>query len=290
MLIRERTGLPESVKMCVENGSDWVLEHIDNLPISDKEAHDLAFTYILNLALGHEREQVRQIEERAMIERKRKLDEDHEELRAKWARKHNAAQQQRQKEEAAEEERLRPIQAFAEARGLTHERIGWDETDWLEWGNAYGTKPKDKSIKEFKPLVDAVVAEFNRSGLSDELEEALEVLKAYCTHQGEDLRDRYGNHHRIIANIFDEAVDKQIEEKAREIGMEWTAELLTTTFAMPDGTRVKWGEATLEQHRTRSAQLAKNASRNLEAATRHRVAINTIAESGASCLNEVQHG
>lgn len=100
-------------------------------------------------------------------------------------------------------------------------------------------------------------------------------------------RSRGAKQAQEIQRIFEGAIDSQIEQKAREIGMEWTAELLTATFALPDGTRVRWGEATKEQHREREAQLAKNASRNLEAATRHRAAILVLEESGAACLDQI---
>lgn len=129
---------------------------------------------------------------------------------------------------------------------------------------------------------------YEKHGIGEELREALRRLKELCTREdGQDARDWEGLLQREMQGYFEEAVDQQIELKAREVGMEWTAELLTATFALPDGRRVRWGEATLEQHRVREGQLAKNAARNLEAATRHRVAIHALEKSGARCLNEV---
>ena len=88
--------------------------------------------------------------------------------------------------------------------------------------------------------------------------------------------------------LWREAVDGLIEERAVDAGMEWTAALLTSTVAMPDGTRVPWGEATIEQHAARLNALAQHASTELATATRHRAAIEAIRNvPGARCLNDV---
>jgi hypothetical protein len=92
---------------------------------------------------------------------------------------------------------------------------------------------------------------------------------------------------RKLTDLFRESVDIVIEEKAKEIGMEWTASLLTSTFALPSGQRVSWGQATREQHLERIEMLSHNAAANAEAATRHQIAVNSLDEAGAECLDKL---
>lgn len=69
--------------------------------------------------------------------------------------------------------------------------------------------------------------------------------------------------------------------------MEWTDELLASSFALADGTRVLWGEATVEQHRERVGMFTANAATNLQGAARHEAAIESLETAGAACLNEL---
>ena len=78
-----------------------------------------------------------------------------------------------------------------------------------------------------------------------------------------------------------------IAEFRQEIRLEVTAELLETQFALGDGRRVTWGEATEADHRKRIALLSNNAAANLEVAARHEVAIQMLADAGLSCLSEM---
>ena len=82
-------------------------------------------------------------------------------------------------------------------------------------------------------------------------------------------------------------IDEMIEKRAESLGVRWTAALLTSTVAMPDGTRVPWGEATIAQHEARIDMLAKHAASELETATRHKAAVEAIRAAGVSCLNEL---
>lgn len=67
--------------------------------------------------------------------------------------------------------------------------------------------------------------------------------------------------------------------------MEWTQELLGSEFALPNGQRVTWGEATAEQHATRLAMFMDKAAANLEGAARHRKALDELEKMGAANLN-----
>lgn len=68
----------------------------------------------------------------------------------------------------------------------------------------------------------------------------------------------------------------------------FTLKLRSSTFTMPDGTRVAWGCATAEQHAERIEMLMKNAVGNIQAASRHQAAIETILEFGVTCLDETE--
>lgn len=82
-----------------------------------------------------------------------------------------------------------------------------------------------------------------------------------------------------LAEIADEYADRR--------RIEWTSELLDSGFALPDGTVVLWGDATIAQHSERAAMLTRNAAANAEAAARHRKAIGDLTERGAETLREL---
>jgi putative heme degradation protein len=76
-----------------------------------------------------------------------------------------------------------------------------------------------------------------------------------------------------------------IQNYTDHIRLQVTQELLATTFALGDGVVVTWGEATVAQHEQRISLLTKNAAGNLEAAARHRSAVQEIQKFGVLCLN-----
>lgn len=78
-----------------------------------------------------------------------------------------------------------------------------------------------------------------------------------------------------------------IEKFKAELRMEWTAELLDSTFALSNGERVKWGAATIDDHRDRLAMFTANAKANMQGAARHSAAIDELEASGAPCLNDL---
>ena len=83
------------------------------------------------------------------------------------------------------------------------------------------------------------------------------------------------------------AVSNRVAEIAREtrsmISSEWTG-LLSTTFVLPDGTRVTWADATIEQHEARAEHLEKQAATRLETASLHRKAISDLRERHVATL------
>lgn len=74
---------------------------------------------------------------------------------------------------------------------------------------------------------------------------------------------------------------------ADKLRMEWTAELLSSPIAMPDGTRTTWGAATVEQHRARAAMFEANATANAQGAARHLLAVHELEAAGVDCLNDL---
>lgn len=68
--------------------------------------------------------------------------------------------------------------------------------------------------------------------------------------------------------------------------IEWTQELLDSEFALVDGTTVKWGEATAEQHESRAKMFEGQAKAGIEGAARHRKALETIKLAEVNTLQE----
>lgn len=82
-------------------------------------------------------------------------------------------------------------------------------------------------------------------------------------------------------------MQRALERYVEDLKMQWTAELLDSTFALRDGTVVTWGEATVEQHEDRRQMFLDNAHANMEGAARHEVAVRELRESGAATLREM---
>jgi hypothetical protein len=71
-----------------------------------------------------------------------------------------------------------------------------------------------------------------------------------------------------------------------ELHVEWTNELLNSEFAVGDGTIVRWGDATREQHLARIAMHKRNAMAGLEGVARHQQAIAELDATGAVTLRD----
>lgn len=84
-----------------------------------------------------------------------------------------------------------------------------------------------------------------------------------------------------------ERMTSYLEDFLAEQRMQWTEELLQSTFAMPDGSLVLWGEATVEQHKVRRDMLLSNARGNMEAASRHERAIRDLTQGRRSRLRDL---
>jgi hypothetical protein len=94
--------------------------------------------------------------------------------------------------------------------------------------------------------------------------------------------------------VEDEWERKKVESLNRIIGdfmatmrVQWTEELLGSEFALGDGRRVSFGDATVADHRKRVDMQTGLAMAELQDAALHEAAIAVLDETGAACLNDV---
>lgn len=90
------------------------------------------------------------------------------------------------------------------------------------------------------------------------------------------------------AEVIARSMRKALEDFQQSIRLEVTAELLASEFAVGDGTRTTWGEATAEQHLARAALLERQGFGTLETAARHRAAVEMLSSSGSITLSEIR--
>lgn len=122
------------------------------------------------------------------------------------------------------------------------------------------------------------------------LERAEPLVREHCD------RDRYEMfqadwHPGGVMDWYHERAAQQmtalIEQIAAETRLEVTAELLGSEFALGDGRRVTWGEATIADHEQRIAMVTANAVANAEDAARHQAAVSLLKERGLDTLAEI---
>jgi hypothetical protein len=82
---------------------------------------------------------------------------------------------------------------------------------------------------------------------------------------------------------------RNIDNYRNAVRLEITEELLSGYFALGDGRRVTWGDATLDDHAQRVNQLMSHAQGTVETAVRHQAAIEMIRDAGVHTLREVVH-
>lgn len=82
-------------------------------------------------------------------------------------------------------------------------------------------------------------------------------------------------------------INKAMEDFAKAVRADWTEQILSASFSLPDGTRVLWGDATIEQHKARRDFLLSQASGTLETAGRHDAAIKDLTSFRVTCLNDL---
>jgi hypothetical protein len=92
-----------------------------------------------------------------------------------------------------------------------------------------------------------------------------------------EARDDY--HNQRICQFVQDYVD--------QVRFDITAELLGTEFATGDGTKVTWGEATVEQHQERIELLTKMIGGTAETAAMHMHAVEMIEAAGVKKLGDL---
>jgi len=98
--------------------------------------------------------------------------------------------------------------------------------------------------------------------------------------------ERVAGHERRMQEINDQ-LQAAIAGYKAALRMEWTAELLNSTIALPDGTRTTWGAATVEQLKARAAMLVAHAAGTAESAARVLCAVDELEAAGVDCLNDL---
>jgi hypothetical protein len=81
-------------------------------------------------------------------------------------------------------------------------------------------------------------------------------------------------------------IQATMDKYKSEMHMEWNRELLASEFALGDGTKTTWGDATYADHEYRVSMHMKNAAAGVEGAARHRSALDFMDERGAATLNQ----
>lgn len=89
------------------------------------------------------------------------------------------------------------------------------------------------------------------------------------------------------ADRMRETMSSAIQKFQEELRIEWTTELLSSTFTLGDGSTVTWGLASIDQHQERADMFARNALANAEGAARHLEAIAAIGGADGQCLADV---
>lgn len=92
-----------------------------------------------------------------------------------------------------------------------------------------------------------------------------------------DLREKHNPWPKVM---------ELIKSYEAEIRLEVTEDLLGSEFALGDGKRVTWGDATVEDHQQRIDLLAKNAAANISTATKHQAALVMLTDRNVPTLRE----
>lgn len=155
-----------------------------------------------------------------------------------------------------------------------------------------------RSVADVNERIEAVVASGSPDGIGMEPDDVVvECARRYVEAQVK-LRERAAARSREDVAKFDEAKNRakaRLREKAKRITTElasslhreWSAALLAGEFALPDGSRVSWADATAEQHELRADQLEALAAGDMATASIHRQAIEDIRSAGVDRLADL---
>ena len=82
-------------------------------------------------------------------------------------------------------------------------------------------------------------------------------------------------------------ITTRMYEEVEEAVLTKYANFLDLEFALPDGSRVRWSEATAAQHEARAEHLEKLAAGNADTARLHRSAVRDLTANGVQTLGEL---
>lgn len=141
--------------------------------------------------------------------------------------------------------------------------------------------------------IAALIADPN--GLADAPDEVvMECARRYLV--GQQLRRqrrsvRDSEQYRSAVKRHDEKtlaavrmITTRMYDEVEEAVLSKYANFLSLEFSLPDGSSVKWSEATAAQHEARAERLEKLAAGNADTARLHRSAIRDIAAAGVDTL------
>ena len=131
--------------------------------------------------------------------------------------------------------------------------------------------------------------------------ESIEDNKAAAVAAADDLGRLSQRARTLLLPILSEAfvihrgnIRRAVEHKtpimtvfSGETTVEARRERLENTFPLPDGTRVDWSSATVEQHELRIAYLESHIAGVRRTIEEHEKAIAMIEEYGVTCLGEI---
>jgi hypothetical protein len=109
----------------------------------------------------------------------------------------------------------------------------------------------------------------------------------------EDFEDDWVPRHlseAALDRVLWNDVNRAIQDYADRLRFEITAELLDTVFAVGDGTRVSWRDASVTQHEERVELLAKMIAGTSETAAMHIRAVRMIKDAGVDTLGQLAAG
>lgn len=90
-----------------------------------------------------------------------------------------------------------------------------------------------------------------------------------------------------LSLIMDNVVTEAIEERGYGAAMRFTTAFKNTYFALGNGTKITWGEATIEHHDKRIHMMKGKATSIMEDVILHEQVKQALIEAGVECLNEL---
>lgn len=162
--------------------------------------------------------------------------------------------------------------------GLTTDQVRWIAATWLEEHVRDMRRSKVRAVERESQVVTP-------EPVTPVVQHRPYVAPSILRRRRE-RDDRAAVAERERANERNAKIEEALASWRQSITLEVTEELLASSLALTDGTRVTWGTATVENHESRIDMLSKNVAANIDGIKRHQAAINMIESSGAASLGE----